>query len=500
MLPIRFYNTLTHGVETFEALSPPEVAMYNCGPTVYDFAHIGNFRAFIFADVLRRFLELAGYRVRQVMNITDVGHMTQDNLPDGGGEDKMAVAVERLKEAKHSGRVSPREVQDPGDPFQVAGYFAEAFLEDAKALNIKVASEPDHLPRATQHIPDMLRVIERLVEQGDAYVAADGAVYFDVQRFPRYGQLSGNTLGRIRGGAGGRVQTAHQELKHHPADFLLWKPDHTHLMKWESRFGEGYPGWHIECTAMAMSVLGLEVIDIHTGGEDNIFPHHECEIAQSCSFSGEESFARYWMHTRFLLVEGEKMSKSRGNFYTVRDLTSDGEGGGVDPAVLRYELFKAHYRSNMNFTRRGLGDSASAVKRIRTAAAWLEEQVGEAADQVKPAEVTHPAVLKFAQPLADDLNMSGALASVFEFLAGEHPDPADSLAVLRTVDGVLGVLPRGVDSTGADEVALRRAAEIDRARAGRDFATADRVRGELEEAGFDVMTTKAGTVVSRRLA
>ena len=312
MPPIRFYNTLTHGVESFQPLSPPEVAMYNCGPTVYDFAHIGNFRAFVFADVLRRFLELVGFEVTQVMNITDVGHMTQDQMLDGGGEDKMNVAVERLKAAKHSGKVDAQSVADPSDPYQVAEYFAAAFLEDARSLNIKVASEPDHLPRATQHIDDMLRVISRLVDKGDAYVAGDGAVYFDVRKFPQYGRLSGNTLDQVRGGAGGRVQAAHQEVKRHPADFLLWKPDETHLMKWDSPFGTGYPGWHIECTAMAMAVLGREVIDIHTGGEDNIFPHHECEIAQSCSYSGEDTFARFWMHTRFLLVEGEKMVQEPG--------------------------------------------------------------------------------------------------------------------------------------------------------------------------------------------
>ena len=497
MPPIRFYNTLTHGIDEFQALDPPRVAMYNCGPTVYDFAHIGNFRAFVFADVLRRFLEFVGYKVHQVMNITDVGHMTQDAMADGGGEDKMNVAVERLKAAKHSGQVDARSVDDPSDPYQVAEYFTAAFLEDARSLKIKVASEPGNLPRATQHIDDMLRVISKLVAKDDAYVASDGAVYFDVQKFPQYGRLSGNTLDQIRGGAGGRVQAAHQEMKRHPADFLLWKPDETQLMKWDSPFGSGYPGWHIECTAMAMAVLGREVIDIHTGGEDNIFPHHECEIAQSCSYSGEESFSRFWMHTRFLLVEGEKMSKSRGNFFTVRDLFAD----GVDPAVLRYELFKAHYRSNMNFTRRGLEDSASAVRKLRTAARWLEEQVGSDGP-VDPADSNHPTLQRFVESLGDDLNVSGALAAVFEFIADAHPDPAASLAVLRAVDTVLGVLPASGDAAAGDVEgdAVRLAARIDAARAARDFKEADRIRGELQDAGYDVMTTKEGTKITRRLA
>ncbi|HEX7008783.1 MAG TPA: cysteine--tRNA ligase [Phycisphaeraceae bacterium] len=497
MTDIRFYNTLTHRIERFEPLSPPDVYMYNCGPTVYDFAHIGNFRAFVFADVLRRFLELAGYRVHQVMNITDVGHMTEEELTDGQGQDKMAVAVERLKTAKKAGRLTADEVADPSDPYQVAQYYTRAFLEDARRLRLKIADEPENLPRATQHIQQMLQIIQKLLEKGVAYQAEDGAVYFSVEKFPEYGQLSGNTIEKLRGGAGGRVLQEHQLGKRHPADFLLWKPDPKHVMKWDSPLGTGYPGWHIECSAMAMHAHGRDVIDIHTGGEDNIFPHHECEIAQSRSYTDQPYFARYWLHTRFLLVEGQKMSKSKGNFYTVRDLLQR----GIDPVVIRYELFKAHYRSNMNFTLKGLEDSASAVRKIRDTAAILEREA-QARGEETPAQANgdHPVVRRFIDALADDLNMAGALAAVFEFLPEAHAQPAHALGVLRTLDQVLAVLPTPEERRQQEDEAARQCAELDAARARKDYATADRIRQQLIDAGYEVKTTPQGTVATRKLA
>ncbi|MEX0777487.1 MAG: cysteine--tRNA ligase [Phycisphaeraceae bacterium] len=523
-MEIRFYNTLTHSVETFAPLDPPNVTMYNCGPTVYDYAHIGNFRAFVFADVLRRFLELTGHRVHQVMNITDVGHMTDDTLADGGGQDKMQVAAERLKEAKKAGKVDSDAVANPDDPYQVARFFTDAFIDDARMLGLKIADEycPDdpvhnHMPRATEHVGRMMTIILKLVENGHAYVAADGAVYYDVQSFSQYGQLSGNTLAQLRGGAGGRVEAAHQAVKRHPADFLLWKPDPSHIMKWESPWGVGYPGWHIECSAMAMHVLGqvsgaghdLETIDIHTGGEDNIFPHHECEIAQSCGATGQDRFARFWMHTRFLLVDGKKMSKSKGNFHTVRDVlegrvtgtpgSPGSPGSPVDPAVLRYELLKGHYRSNMNFTVKGLEDSASAVRKLREARGMLEKEAGGQAPAAPPAPGDHPLLARFTAALADDLNVSGALGELFGWMHGDMKADAQSLAVLRRIDSVLHVT-RGPDSSGQPDEARERCAALDAARKAKDFATADHLRKELQDAGYEVMTTKDGTTARKRLA
>ncbi len=502
-MDIRFYNTLTHRMETFAPVEPGHVYMYNCGPTVYDFAHIGNFRTFTFADVLRRFLESAGYDVHQVMNITDVGHMTEDQVADGAGQDKMQVAMARMAEAKKAGTLTADEVADPNDPYQVAEYYTQAFVRDAKQLRLKIADEPDHMPRATAHVEQMLAIIKKLVDDGHAYVADDGAVYFNVEQFPDYGRLSGNTLDKLRGGAGGRISDEHQAGKRHPADFLLWKPDPRHVMRWDSPFGEGYPGWHIECSAMAMHTLGREVIDIHTGGEDNIFPHHECEIAQSRCYSGREHFARYWLHARLMFVEGRKMSKSLGNFHTVRDvLEGRVTGRRVDPAVLRFELMRAHYRSNLNFTVKGLEDGAAAVRRIRDAAAGF---AGKAGDRVVEVGNDHPAVQRFLAPLADDLNTAGAIAAVFEYLRDDIADPAEALAVLRRFDEVLAVLPvEGVSDVveagaGEDEAATL-AKQIDEARANKDYATADALRQQLIDAGYDVKTTPEGTVASPRLA
>jgi cysteinyl-tRNA synthetase len=498
-MDIRFYNTLTHKKELFRPIERDTVYMYNCGPTVYDYAHIGNFRTFVFADVLRRFLELAGHKVHQVMNITDVGHMTDDQLADGGGEDKMAAAAARLKASKKQGTAL---IENPDDPYAVAEFFTKAFIEDAKRLGLKIADEyPGQMPRATEHVEgSMIPMIGSLIEKGHAYVAGDGAVYFAVQSFPEYGRLSGNSLDQLRGGAGGRVLDSHQTHKRHPADFLLWKPDATHLMKWDSPWGTGYPGWHIECSAMARAVLGRDTIDIHTGGEDNIFPHHECEIAQSCGASGGERFANFWLHSRFLLVEGEKMSKSKGNFHTVRDvLEGKVTGRPVDPAVLRYELLKGHYRSNINFTAKGLKSSSKNVISLREASS----------SDAQPISSDHPDVQAFLEQLGDDLNIAGAIAVVFERMK-KRDDELPSF--LKCVDQVLGILPRVLDNSIQDTVPFRQEVkaeilsptnlciQLDEARANKDFDKADAIRQRLIAENYDVSTTKDGTVATKRLA
>lgn len=507
-LEIRFYNTLSHRVEVFTALEPPVVTMYSCGPTVYDYAHIGNFRAFLVADLARRFLELAGYEVRQVMNLTDVGHMTQDQVADGGGEDKMQLAVRRLQSAKKEGQLPPGAVADPTDPFQVARYFTEAFLRDARLVGLKVAGEyPQRMPAASQYVGAMQDLIRRLIAKGHAYVAGDGAVYYDVQSFPQYGALSGNTVERLREGAGGRVSGENQAVKRHPADFLLWKPDPTHLMKWDSPWGVGYPGWHIECSAMAMTVLGRSTIDLHTGGEDNIFPHHECEIAQSSGATGQP-FARYWLHTRFLLVDGKKMSKSAGNFYTVRDLLEGRVSGRpVDPGVVRFELLKAHYRSNMNFTVKGLVDSAGAVQKFRE---FHGQAQRDGRGRTEEIDLSHAVLGEFAGALADDLNISGALAVVFDWIGRGADEPAVRLGVLRKVDSVLGLLgetetrlaepPAGGATDEIDGRVKELCRQVDAARARKDFAAADELRRQIVDLGYEVRNTPQGTQASRKLA
>lgn len=501
-MQIRFYNTLTNSTEDFTPVESDCVRMYSCGPTVYDFAHIGNFRSFLFADVIRRSLEFFGHNVHHVMNITDVGHMTDDSNADGGGEDKMAAAAQRVKEDKKSGKVPEGAVADPDDPYQIADYYTKAFLEDAQLLGVKVSSEPENILKATDNIDIMQEMISQLIEKEHAYVGPDGVVYYSVESFPEYGKLSGNTLDHLQSGAGGRVNEADQSNKKHPADFMLWKADGTHIMKWDSPWGTGYPGWHIECSCMARKRLGKDVIDIHTGGEDLIFPHHECEIAQSRGATGADSFAKFWMHARFLMVEGEKMSKSKGNFWTVRDvLEGRATGTKVHPAVLRLELIKSHYRANMNFTKKGLQDSANIVKKLTEFRDKLEAAAG---DETADVDLTHPILKQFGEALADDLNFSKALSVVLPWTATTPDNPAEALAVLNKINDVLAVAPLSddADSGGSDDGldidGLCKA--MDEARANKDWGKSDEIRDQLNEAGYDVKNSPEGTIAVKRLA
>ncbi len=505
-MEIRFYNTLSNSVEPFRPVDPAGVRMYSCGPTVYDYAHIGNFRSFLFADLIRRFLETAGHRVHHVMNITDVGHMTEDAVADGGGEDKMQLAMRKLKEGKKSGKAEDGAIDDPNDPYQIAEFFTKTFLADARRLGLKVAFEyPQNVLKATEHIPEMLAMIRELVDRGHAYVSS-GVVYYGVESFPQYGALSGNTLDKVQAGSGGRVSEEELATKRHPGDFLLWKADPRHIMKWESPYGTGYPGWHIECSVMARKALG-DVIDIHTGGEDLIFPHHECEIAQTCGATGNDRFANFWMHARFLMVEGEKMSKSKGNFFTARDiLGGKATGRAVHPAVLRYELIKSHYRANMNFTNKGLADSASAVRKLIEFRKSLDEKTGGQAATVDPS---HPVLAGFLGALADDLNISGALGVLFPWVSGPHPDPHESLAVFKEINRVLSVAPiepfdgdaLSFDAGESDSLPVEDLCrQMDDARARKDWPAADVIRKQLQEAGYEVRNSPTGTVATRQLA
>lgn len=503
-MDIRFYNTLTNATESFRPAEADCVRMYSCGPTVYDFAHIGNFRSFLFADVIRRTLEFFGHKVHHVMNITDVGHMTDDANADGGGEDKMVAAAKRVKADKKSGKVSEGVVENPDDPYQIADYYTKAFLQDAQILGVKVASEPDNILKATDNIDTMQDMISQLIINGHAYVGTDGVVYYSVESFPDYGRLSGNTLDRLITGAGGRISDENQSHKRHPADFMLWKPDKHHIMKWPSPWGVGYPGWHIECSCMARKRLERDVIDIHTGGEDLIFPHHECEIAQSRGATGAAAFARFWMHARFLMVEGEKMSKSKGNFWTVRDvLEGRATGVRVHPAVLRLELIKSHYRANMNFTKKGLQDSAGVVKRLTDLRTRLKSATGGEAEDV---DLSHPVLKEFAAALADDLNIAGALGAILPWAATTPDNPAQALGVLNRINEVLAVAPLDGSETltqdEADEAGeiISLCQSLDDARANKDFATADKIRAQITAAGYDVKTSPEGTVAQKRLA
>ncbi|MGD9693091.1 MAG: cysteine--tRNA ligase [Phycisphaerales bacterium] len=561
-MPFRLYNTLTRSVEEFTPADPENVTFYSCGPTVYDFAHIGNFRSFLLADVLRRWIEspLCEVRtpgpdgkvhqgprnVRHVMNITDVGHMVDDDNADGGGVDRMEEGARRLTEAKKSGKLPPGAPADinPNDPFQIADFYANAFLADARLLGLKVALEaeknPDLMPRPTRKVPQMQAMIRELHKGGFAYIV-DGptgagspgtAVYFDVARFNEYGKLSGNTLDALRAGAGGRVSAANQSAKHTPADFLLWKVDPAHKMSWlfDKRgdafdaFEKGYPGWHIECSAMSREALG-NTIDLHSGGEDNIFPHHECEIAQSRCANSTKTFARHWFHVRHLQVEGEKMSKSKGNFYTIRDLVSK----GFSPAAIRLELIKTHYRANANFTEQGLKDSERMVSR------WAQFVDNGMPSMYSPPERDPLLDDAIADALSDDLNVSAALAAINAWMGSiKHPFTNHGKQLKSIVGDILGVSPnyqqpfgpltdkiiaalneamRARQSDVAEKIrsevsqrepaidlknelligilddALKRRAK---ARKDRDYQESDRVRQELASEGYEVKDTADG--------
>jgi len=480
-MTLRLYDTLTKRLEEFRPLVPGEVRMYNCGPTVYSDPHIGNFRSFLMADLLRRVFDQRGFRTLQVMNITDVGHLTTDDIPDATGEDKLE------KMARERGL----------DPFEVARRYEAIFFENLATLGLRRAA---HYPRATDHIPEMLAMIERLVAGGHAYVVPGVGVYFRVQSFPEYGRLSGNTLEELDAGA--RIEV--DERKESPLDFALWKIDPKHLMQWDSPFGRGFPGWHIECSAMSAKYLG-ETFDVHTGGEDNIFPHHECERAQSlCATSG--SFARHWVHARHLLVDGAKMSKSAGNFFTINDLLARGFRG----PEIRYSLIAAHYRQPMNFTLEGLEGDAKAVARLRGLAERLAERVaGGTAGAATSAELSGrlaAAREAFDAAIDDDLNVAGALGVLHEtsrVLGREGLGGGDAAAGLRFLehaDEILGVVFLGVgtaeDALSEEDRALFEARAA--ARAARDFRRADELRAALLERGIVVKDGPAGATWERK--
>jgi cysteinyl-tRNA synthetase len=488
MPEFRLYDTMTRETRPLRPLEPGRLRFYSCGPTVYSYAHIGNFRTFLTADLVVRTAEALGWSVEYVSNITDVGHLTQDDMADAGGEDKLATAL-RSKEGARFANV-----------WDLAEHYAEAFRQDWRRLGLR---EPMVRPKATTHMREQVLAIERLVAKGHAYETPTG-VYFSVESFPRYGLLSGNTdqeklMREVRG-------VVSDDNKRHPADFALWKKDDKHLMQWFSPWGWGFPGWHLECSVMAMAYLG-ETLDLHAGGEDLVFPHHECEIAQSESLTGRP-FANHWVHTRFLQVDGEKMSKSRGNFHTVRDLIE----GGADPLALRYALIAVPYGKPLNFTMQSLRDAARNVERFRECRALANRAShggGEGPDALgrRLGRLADAAL----EAMCDDLNTSVALARALEgtgaiFRESETMSRASAeaaLSYLDRIDALLGIAPEEANGPGAARPAAepliegkpisQLIAERTDAKRAKDFARADAIRRAVDEAGFELRDTPAGT-------
>lgn len=461
---LTLFNSLSRNVEEFTPLNPPHIGMYTCGPTVYDFAHIGNFRTYTMADILVRALTYQKFNVTYVMNLTDVGHLTGDNLGDADmGEDRME------KSAKKEGKTA----------WEVAAFYTEAFLDDYKKLNL---TEPKIFAKATDNIQEQIDLVSRLEEIGYTYQTSDG-IYFDTSLFKDYGKLS--NLDQIKEGA--RVEI--NEEKRNPRDFALWKfssENEKRQMEWNSPWGVGFPGWHIECSAMAMKYLG-ESFDIHAGGIDLRETHHPNEIAQAEAVT-EKPFAKYWFHVAFMLVAGEKMSKSLGNNYKIYDLEKE----GYDPIQLRYLYLQTHYRQEMNFSFPSLDAARNALEKLkRTIIKWTEAETGS-----KEYEQ------KFLDAINDDLNTPQALAVMWEMVKADIPD-GQKLNSLLKMDEVLGLRlresyvekakkPVDVPQEVMDLVEERRVARSDK-----HYMQADQIRNKIRRLGFDVQDKESGIEITK---
>ena len=459
---IFFFNTLTRRKEEFISIKPGKVGLYTCGPTVYDYAHIGNYRAFVFEDILKRWLEYRGYEVTHVMNLTDVDDKTIK------GSQVQQISLQEYTE-----------------------HYTKAFFEDIRSLNIKSAN---YYPKATEHIPEMVELIRKLIQKGYAYKGQDGSIYYAIGKFSNYGKLSRIKLNELKTGA--RVKTD-EYTKEEAKDFALWKawtPEDGNVF-WETELGKGRPGWHVECTAMSIKYLGA-TFDIHCGGIDNMFPHHENEIAQSEAATGKK-FVNYWLHNEHLLVEGRKMAKKFGNFYTLRDLL----GKGHDPSAIRYLLLSSHYRAQFNFTFEALDAASAAVKRLRNFVKRLNDANGKDSGG-RVSKLLNEVERNFTGAMDDDLNICLALAAVFDFVR-EVNGLLDALVISKNEAEEIEVLMKGFDSVlgvigevRAEKVLSEEAgiliARREEARRVKDWVTADALRVQLRELGVIVEDTENG--------
>jgi cysteinyl-tRNA synthetase len=467
---LKLHNTLGKKIEAFAPNDPKHVRVYCCGPTVYDYAHIGNFRTYTMTDFLVRTLVYLGYPVKYVTNITDVGHLVSDS---DDGEDKME------KGAKRDGKTA----------WDIAKFYADAFLEDSKKLNLL---EPDVRPKPTEHIPQQIAMVETLLSRGFAYTIDDG-IYFDTSKFAHYGALTGQNQEDLKAGA--RVEPNPQ--KKNPSDFALWKFSYPkgrsfdpaqdasrRDMEWESPWGVGFPGWHIECSAMIGAHLGTQ-IDIHTGGADLIPVHHTNEIAQSEAATGLSPFVKYWVHGQFIMVDGAKMSKSLGNFYRLADV----EVKGYEPLALRYLYLTAHYRAFLNFTWEAIGAAQQALTELRSIFASSVD-TGTETD-------TSTYVQRFTDAISNDLNMPQALAVVWE-MARSNLRQAIKRELLLDFDRVLGVdLARAPEKDDVPDVVMELVAQRESMRRAKNFVQADALRGKIEQLGYSVEDSAVGMTVKK---
>lgn len=469
---LKLHNTLGKEVEEFAPRNPKLVTLYCCGPTVYDFAHIGNFRTYTMTDLLVRTLKYLGFPVKYVSNITDVGHLVSDS---DSGEDKME------KGAKREGKTA----------WDIAKFYTEAFLGDSKKLNLL---DPDVRPKPTEHIKEQIDMVAILLKKGFAYTINDG-IYYDTSKFPTYGALTGQTLSELKEGA--RVEPNPQ--KKNPTDFALWKfspKDKKRDMEWESPWGMGFPGWHIECSAMSRKHLG-DQIDIHTGGADLIPIHNTNEIAQSEAATGKSPFVKYWVHGQFMMVDGEKMSKSKGNFYRLADILAK----GYDPLDLRYFYLTSHYRAYLNFTWKGLESAQKArTELVSQMKQFASTDTAEGSGVVGREEADTSLRDKFQLALENDLNIPQALAVVWETVRSDKLPPKDKYNLLIQFDLVLGLgldaIDTSVDVIPKDILDLVEKRETFRKE--KNFVQSDAMRKQIEDKGYELEDTPTGYRVKKK--
>ena len=450
-MALKFYNTLTRQKEEFIPLVKGEVKMYSCGPTVYSYPHIGNYKAYIFADTLKRVLLYSGFKVKHIMNITDIDDKT---IRDSQKEKKS------LKEFTE--------------------FYTKEFYKDSKSLHIL---KPDKFTKATDYIDEMVKIIKNLLEKKLAYKSQDGSIYFDIKKFKKYGKLSGITLEKLKENASGRTNNDEYD-KDNVQDFALWKAwdEKDGIVFWENELGKGRPGWHIECSAMSMKNLG-EQIDIHTGGVDNIFPHHENEIAQSESFTGKQ-FVKYWMHNEWLLVDSKKMAKSEKNFYTLRDVIEK----GINPVAYRFWLLMANYRTRVNFVWEALEGSEIALKRLFRLYMELGNITGKINEEYRK---------KFQEYIEDDLDTPRALSLLWDLIKDGGVSSADKKATILDFDKVLGLGFENLKEEEIPEEIKKLAEERIEARKNKDYKKSDELRDKLEKLGYEIKDSSEGYKINK---
>ena len=460
-MELKLFNTLSREKEVFKPIDEKEVRIYTCGPTVYYFAHVGNLRSYLFMDNLRRVLKYNGYKIKHVMNITDVGHLVSDG---DEGEDKMIKSAKEMKKS----------------PLEIAEYYTKLFFEDLEKLNIEI---PEIICKATDHIPEMIEYVKKLIDNGYAYETST-AIYFDVSKLDKYGVLSGINLDEQKAGARVKVDSE----KRNPYDFALWiKAPENHIMKWESPWGLSYPGWHIECSAMGQKYLG-ETFDIHTGGIDLIPTHHENEIAQSKGACGKNP-ARFWMHGEYLLIDGGKMSKSLGNVYLIKDI----ENRGYDPLVYRLFTYSSSYRFKINFTWDGIEANSKALSKLRNGYQKHLEGNDEVSD-----DIIQKYENDFHKAINDDLNMPLAMSVVWEVI--KNPNKSKKIAdLLLKFDTVLGLkIDKEEDKEKIPEEIINLAEKREVARNEKNWSESDRIRDEILSKGYIIKDTKNNYEIIKR--